>query len=156
MLIGVALFIAALGVVIFFWLRRVDIRGFAGNVKSIDGETIVLYGVFAAPRGAPQDLTTPRDFSFKTDGSTQFLKYVAKFPTSAELQKTGGKFRLEDLPLVEGAGSLEDLKASVSIAGLMQVAADFPAAIQDVQDPVASRVVYRILSSPVQPLSPSQ
>lgn len=59
--------------------------------------------------------------------------------------KLGGRFKLQDLPREEGQGSLADLAGYPSDIGIY-VEADFPVSIHNAENPVASYVLYRIMS----------
>lgn len=133
---------------------------FTGNIVSIEGETVNLFGVFDGPMETiPEELSSPREFSFRVNESTRFDKLEVKFPTAEELREKYGenhvyKYNIEDLPRVAGKGSLGDLNnlflsnadEKTGIAGNLIIEADFADSITDANDPVAFRVFYEILN----------
>lgn len=126
-----------------------EMRKFTGDVRAIVAGKITLYGMIYAPAGTrlAQEHAAPREFDFFTDNTTRFLKSVTRFPTWEEIEAMGGRFRLEDLPREEVAGSADDLFASFS-AGGVYVEADFRDDLTKYPNPVAERVIYRIFEMP--------
>ena len=135
-----------------------DIREFSGNVESMEGDIIVLHGVFVGPAGTvPAELLAERDFSFRVDEQTQFRKTERTWPDWAELAKRGstGTIDVQDLPTVEGPGSLADLKkVYANPTGWLHIQADFPFSIYGSQNPVALSVFYDVMVMPAPPSPP--
>ena len=138
----------------YFSQPTVDIRKFTGNVASIDGEVIKLHGIFVGPPAMiPKDISSSRDFSFRTDETTQFEKVDIGWPTWEEVQAAPGghlTFKVEELTHIRGEGSLDDLKnLSLSNPGAVYVEANFRASIYNSKNPAASSVLYRLLTMPL-------
>jgi hypothetical protein len=133
---------------------RVEIHKFIGSIISIDNEMITLNGTFNGPQGTiPEKLLNRRDFTFYVDNTTQFEKIDFFLPYWEDLTaggETSGTYNLEDIDSVQGAGSLDDLNESLS-EGSITIEASFIDSIYKLQNPIASRVFYRVLVEPPLP-----
>lgn len=152
--ITLSLLIIAVGFYILpFRGEEFDIRKFNGDVVSVEGETVTLNGVFDGPAGTiPQDLLlNERDFSFKIDDSTQFTKADIGWPSWDKVDAAGGSlvFNIASLSYTEGPGSLGDLRSLGEFnPGVVYVEAEFQSSIYRATTPVASRVLYKLMSMP--------
>lgn len=140
---------AALGAGYYLSLPgSVDSYVFAGRVAEVtrNGQ-VVMEGSFLG-RNLPDEVAAPRELSFRTDATTRFVRFEAKFPTPEELAATDGVFHLRDLPLTQAPGSLADLEAAQENSVAMQVTAEFERPAHRAREPLAKMVTYRILFSP--------
>ncbi|OGN03192.1 MAG: hypothetical protein A2655_03785 [Candidatus Yanofskybacteria bacterium RIFCSPHIGHO2_01_FULL_43_42] len=153
----VLLLIVAMGFyAIPFKGERVDIRKFAGSVTGIEGEVITLRGIFTGlPGTIPEEISSERDFSFRTDETTRFEKVDIGWPTWEEVAAAPNgylEFSVEDLVQTQGEGTLDDLKnLFLSNPGAVYVEADFRASIHNSKNPVASAILYKLINMPSPP-----
>ena len=133
----------------------VNIFEFSGRVESVEGDIIALEGAYSGPftgtsEVVSDDIFSVRSFSFKVDSNTQFEKVERKLPDFPDLGENGShseSFSLEDLPKTESVGSLADLNNSLS-GSTVTIEVKFLDSIYGVDNPVASSVLYRVLTRP--------
>jgi hypothetical protein len=155
--------VAGYFLVSYFTKSQTEIYKFSGEIVSVEGNSVTLYGVFVGPIGTiPERLSTPRNFSFLVDETTTFNKRETFMPSWESINAAGtvtetgaiiGRYSSKDLVNLEGEGSLEDLVASIQ-RGAISVEVDFETSIHNSDDEVASHVSYHILVSP--DLAPTQ
>ncbi|MBI4158037.1 MAG: hypothetical protein HY505_00210 [Candidatus Yanofskybacteria bacterium] len=132
--------------------QEFDIRGFNGDVVSIEGERIILNGTFEGFEALPGNFVSERDFSLSIDDATQFTKVDIGWPSWDEVDDAGGTltFNIASLSYTEGPGSLADLKATSELnPGTVYVEAEFQSSIYEAEIPVASHIFYRLMSMPI-------
>jgi len=140
----------------YFNKSQTEIYKFSGEIVSIEGNSITLYGVFVGPiETIPERLSEPRNFSFEVGESTTFKKLETFMPSWESINAAGtvtesgaiiGSYSSNDLVNLEGEGSLEDLVASIE-RGAISVEVEFDSSIHNSSSEVASHVSYHILVS---------
>jgi len=102
--------------VIFGWgwysKNRVIAKEFIGTVKSVEGNAIVVEGVYSTP-DQPELMQADKrkTIQIMADEETKLVKESLYLPSAEELKDTGGRYDPSKLKREESAGSLEDLKA---------------------------------------------
>jgi len=96
----------------FSWLaKQPKSYELAGRIERIEGNSIFLNGVYQVPDRP--DLTVPenaKEVEVVVTAATRFVKTVLYLPSAAELEKTGGMYRPDDLRREEVAGAFDDIK----------------------------------------------
>ena len=122
-----------------------------GQFTGFEDNSISIRGVFNSKDiNAPKDLLAPRDFTFRVDETTKMEREIINWPTTSEgWEALGENFDLKDLPRKKESGSLENLKGLFGRETIF-IQADFSSSIYGVNNPVASSIVYRLISLPLQ------
>lgn len=135
-----------------FFNSQNEVNRFIGRITGLEENTISVFGVFKTESGdVPESLSTAQNFTFRVNESTQIQKETIQWPD--DLGILGENFDLKDLPHQREPGSLEDLKVFFG-KDTVFIEASFPVAINNAQNPVASTLLYRILSFPISSPNP--
>lgn len=143
--------VLAVFVVFYIWTLidpgKNTINRFTGQLVGFQDNAVTVHGVFDSKSSKiPEDLSSPRDFTFRVDGSTKIEKEVIAWPiTSEEWEVLGDSFDIKDLPRQRTESSFEGLK---TVLGLVYVDAKFSASISEGEEPVASYIIFRVHSLP--------
>lgn len=115
---------------------------FSGAVQAVEADgTVRLKGVILSPKGdLSGELKDSHVFSFKTDSNTKIEKIEIFFPAAAELEKTGGVYKLDDLQKRTSSSSIDDIRKLVGTQ--TQVNVSFRDSIINSKNPVAASVTY--------------
>lgn len=105
----------------WWFAHRVAANEFIGKVKKIEGDVLIVEGVYVV-KDRP-DLSNPsnsKTVSVTIDKSTKIIKERLFLPTVKEVEKTGGRFEPSKLKREAVAGSVGDFQGgevSITIMG---------------------------------------
>lgn len=148
-ILGLTILLLVVGFYVFYYVSQkpdvYNISKFNGEIVSIEGNKVTLYGMFIASSTLPVNYKEKQEFSFLVDESTEYQKLEIIMPSYESLRATGktsATYNLEDLPKNHVAGSLSDLEKYVSQKGIF-VEASFSSSVYNKTNPKASMVYYQ-------------